>query len=58
MNMINMPVTEANYCLEAQFRLTEKFIAAVKKYWKENSHTILLGLSFTNGNVPFVSSNK
>lgn len=53
MNMINMPAKEANYYFEAQIKLTEKLISAIKKYWAENSHMILLGLSVTNGNIPF-----
>lgn len=53
MNMINIPANEANYFFNAQINLAEKFISAVKNYWAENSHMILLGLSTINGNVPY-----
>lgn len=53
MNMISIPANEANNYFEAQIKLTEKLISAIKKYWAENSHMILLGLSGINGNIPF-----
>lgn len=59
MNMINMPCKDANCYFEFQIKLTEKLISAIKKYWAENSHVILLGLSFTSGTIPFsYFSNK
>lgn len=51
--MISIPAKEANNYFEAQIKLTEKLISAIKKYWAENSHMILLGLSGINGNIPF-----